>query len=275
MSAVVHSLASGSSGNCILVRDGRTAVLIDAGIGIRRIVASLRQAQVHPADLAAILITHEHSDHISGAVRLARRYGVLLVANAPTLAAIPGTDAVPTRVLDLGAEADFSGIYARSFPISHDAVCPVGYTVYSSGATICIATDTGYVTPDVRAEAGWADLLILESNHDLEMLRTGPYPWHLKRRIAGETGHLSNDAASALLLNLADRGRNMAVWLAHLSQTNNSPAIARARAEHSLYACLGTPMDLDVALRDVPSLVWRQSDRSFQLSLFDPHSMRD
>lgn len=274
MPVVVQSLASGSSGNSILVRDDSGAVLIDAGIGIRRLVAAMAEVEFNPADLSAILLTHEHSDHITGAVRMARKYNIPLVSTAATLSAIPESDTVPTRVLDAGEEADFDGLLVRPFRISHDAVDPVGYTIYSSGATICSATDTGIITPTIRAEAFWADLLILESNHDSEMLLTGPYPWYLKQRIASDRGHLSNDVAAGLLLDLTDSGRTTSVWLAHLSQTNNAPAIALASAQDTLHTCLGASMDITVALRDTPSATWRQADRPFQLSLFDPRTVR-
>ncbi|MHB9036877.1 MAG: MBL fold metallo-hydrolase [Armatimonadota bacterium] len=268
MALVAHSIASGSSGNCILVKDGDTAVLIDAGIGIRRISAALIAAKVNPADLSAILITHEHTDHIAGADRMARRYGVPIVANALTLARINGASGAPHKVLDVGEELALGGLLVRPFRVSHDAACPVGYSIHSNSATIVSATDTGVLTPEIRTEAQLADLLILESNHDEEMLLKGPYPWFLKRRIASECGHISNDTASGLLIDLADSGRPISVWLAHLSKTNNSPTMALTTAQYALWSCLGTMMDIGVALRDTPSLWWRQTDRPFQLSLF-------
>jgi len=265
---VVHSLASGSSGNSILVKDGDTAVLIDAGIGIRRLTAALMQAEVNPKDLSGILITHEHTDHIAGAVRMARRFGIPIIANAPTLERIDGAGDVPHKVLDSNEEMALGDLLIRPFSISHDAACPVGYSIHSSCATLVSATDTGILTPEIRTEALRADLVILESNHDEDMLIKGPYPWYLKRRIASEKGHISNDVASNLLLDLAETGRPVSVWLAHLSKTNNSPALALATAQYTLWSCLGTTMDISVALRDIPSLWWRQTDRPFQLSFF-------
>ncbi|MCE5198827.1 MAG: MBL fold metallo-hydrolase [Armatimonadota bacterium] len=272
MALVVNSLASGSSGNCILVRDDNTALLIDAGIGIRRIVAALGDVGVDPADLSGILITHEHSDHIAGAVRIARRYRVPLVGNALTLQRISDAENVPTRVLDVDEEMTVGELLVRPFPVSHDAAQPVGYAISSNSATVVSATDTGILTPRIRDEAAAADLLILESNHDEEMLLKGPYPWYLKKRIAGERGHISNDTASGLLLDLADSGKLISVWLAHLSKTNNSPKMALTTAQYLLWSCLGTTMDIDVALRDVPSLCWRQADHAAQLGLFTHES---
>ncbi|MEN6356482.1 MAG: MBL fold metallo-hydrolase [Armatimonadota bacterium] len=258
MSLTVHSLASGSSGNSFLIKDGNTSILVDAGIGIRRLTAALMQSEVNPADLSAIFVSHEHTDHVSGAVRMARRYDVPIVANAPTLDRISGAGDVPHKVLDTSEEMTLGELLIRPFKISHDAVCPVGYCVHSTSATAVIATDTGVLTPEIREEAFRADLLILESNHDEEMLLKGPYPWYLKRRIASEQGHISNDTASNLLIDLAEAEKPVSVWLAHLSKTNNSPAIALTTAQYALWSCLGITMDIKVALRDVPSLCWKE-----------------
>ena len=258
MTLIAHSLASGSSGNSILVRDSETTILIDAGIGIRRLIAALAVARVNPSDLSAILISHEHSDHTAGAVRMALRFGVPLVSNSKTLAAISMAGSVPYKVLEVGEELAVGRLAVRSFPISHDAVQPVGYTVAGSGGTICCATDTGKLTPEMYAEVKSADLLILESNHDVNMLVRGPYPWYLKQRIMGDKGHLSNETASKLLLELAESGKASSVWLAHLSRTNNSPSLALATAKKLLQACVGSALNVSVALRDVPSLVWQQ-----------------
>lgn len=268
MALAVHSLASGSSGNSILVRNGRTAILIDAGIGIRKLTAALETAGVNPVDLSAIFVTHEHSDHIGAAVRIAKRYGVTIVANTSTLEGIDGASAVPHKTLDLNEDLSIKSLNIRPFPVSHDARCPVGYSVSCNGTTVCCATDTGKLTPCIRAEAFAADLLILESNHDVEMLMAGPYPRHLKRRVMGDWGHLSNETASRLLLEIAEAGKPISVWLAHLSNTNNSPRLALSSARAALSGCMKSTMTVDVALRDVPSLVWRTERRTFQLSLF-------
>lgn len=257
MSLTVHSLASGSSGNSFLIKDGDTSILVDAGVGIRRLTAALQQSEVNPADLSAIFVTHEHTDHVSGAVRMSRRFGVPIVANSPTLERISGAEDVPHEVLDPNEEMALGGLLVRPFRISHDAACPVGYCVHSGSATAVIATDTGVLTPHIRDEAFRADLLVLESNHDEEMLLKGPYPWYLKRRIASEHGHISNDTAANLLIDLAEAERPVSVWLAHLSKTNNTPAMALTTAQYALWSCLGVSMDINVALRDVPSLWWR------------------
>jgi len=257
MSLEVHCVASGSSGNCILIRNGYKAVLIDAGIGIRKLAPILRSLGVDGEDLLGILITHEHNDHVAGAVRLAQRYGVPIIANAETLSAIEGVEQVPHHALDVGKAITFESLIIRSFPVSHDAVRPVGYHVSNSSATVCIATDTGIITPEMREAATEADLLIVESNHDPEMLRVGPYPWYLKQRIASDVGHLSNDNAARLLRDIANTGRAITAWLAHLSKTNNSPRVAFNTVREALASVHGAPnIKVGIALRDVPSLHW-------------------
>ncbi len=263
-----HSLASGSSGNSILVKSDQAAVLVDAGVGLRVLVRVLRDAGVDARDLSAVLITHEHSDHVQSAVSVARRCKVPIISNAQTLAAIAGSEHVPTRVLEPGEEMVIGDMLIKPFPTSHDTVNPVGYSISTTSATVLSATDTGIVTPEMRDEVFGADLVIVESNHDLDMLRTGPYPPHLKQRIESDYGHLSNETTARLLQDIADSGRAASVWLAHLSKTNNSPKVALAAAKNALGDCLGSNLKVEVARRDVPSLWWRQGERALQLSLF-------
>ena len=268
MPLTVHSLASGSSGNCMLVRDDDAVFLIDAGISAVRLVQALAYMEVAPADLAGMFITHEHWDHIAGAVEMAGTYGVPILANASTLAYIEGARDVPHRVLDVGEEMPIGSLAVRSFPVSHDAACTVGYSISGPGAVVCMATDTGIITPELRADALDANLLIIESNHDTHMLRSGPYPPHLKQRILGNKGHLSNETTSGLLAELADSGRAISVWLAHLSKTNNNPKTALATAKQLLGSSFGSSLHVEVAKRGAPSLHWRQDARPFQMSLF-------
>jgi phosphoribosyl 1,2-cyclic phosphodiesterase len=264
----VYSLASGSSGNSMLVTDGRTSFLIDAGIGIRRLVASMAEVGVVPGSLSGIFLTHEHSDHTTGAIRLARRYKIPLISSAATLEAVCRNEhKVPAQVLDPGEEISFDDIHIRSFNTSHDAVKPMGFTIEQGKQRICYATDTGYITPDIIREAKKADLVILESNHDVQRLMQGPYPHMLKRRILSNHGHLSNAAAAAFLLGLASDGRPVTFWLAHLSAVNNTPKLAFDEAKAKLKPFLGRTAVLEVAQRDQRSLIWQAKSKAFQLAL--------
>lgn len=219
------------------------------------------QAHINPADISAILITHEHGDHIRGAVRMARKYSIPIVANPATLAMIDEASSIPHVPLELDEEMSVGDMLVRPFPTSHDAVRPVGYSIHTASGTVCLATDTGIITPRIRDELLRADLAILESNHDLEMLLTGPYPAYLKRRIEGEKGHISNDTAAGLVLDIADQNPNSTVWLAHLSEINNTPAIALSTTQYLLWTCLGIKIEVDVVLRDRPSLWWKSSEK--------------
>jgi len=275
----VVSLGSGSTGNALLVEagpQGRTRLLIDAGLSMRTIAARLLSVGVAPAQLRAILVTHEHSDHVQGIAMLTKRYALPIVTDPLTYAAIEAgltmgvwrsdsgrliaarveldeidvvsssaqtgqivgqeaeknpssetsTPLPPAIPLPLGSYCTIGDIEVQSFPTSHDAVAPAGYLLQAGGCRMCIVTDSGEVTPTMLEYMRHADLLILESNHDRERLLRGPYPQMLKQRIIGPTGHLSNDqAAEAVLKTWRPKGPRW-LWLAHLSRTNNTPAIA-------------------------------------------------
>ncbi len=231
----VVSLGSGSSGNALLVQTGRTAVLVDAGFSRRTLISRLRQVGVTPAMLSAIFLTHEHSDHACGAASLALHCGIPLVSDPRTLRAVLGQpspavadpSAVERIELPAGKATRLHDLDVRSFPISHDAVAPCGYVLATGAWSVFLATDTGHAGPAMVEAMRGAHLLVVESNHDVERLRTGPYPWHLKRRILGDTGHLSNEQAGTALVSALDDGPRW-IWLAHLSRTNNTPDLASA-----------------------------------------------
>lgn len=228
-------LASGSRGNCAWLRRGRLSVLIDAGISARRIVALLREAGGDPAGLAAVLVTHEHGDHVAGLRTLTRRFDVPLVANAATrraLAPLVGPQA-RWQEFETGDAIDLGGLLIRSFPVPHDAAEPVGFLVESDEGRIGYATDLGHVPDDVSDALADCDALVFEANHDREMLREGPYPWITKRRVSSEVGHLSNEHAAAELARIVTT-RTRTIVLAHLSQTNNDPALACSEVEAAL-----------------------------------------
>jgi phosphoribosyl 1,2-cyclic phosphodiesterase len=237
----IVSLGSGSSGNALLVEAGPTRVLVDAGFPPATLRARLRQVGVLPHTLTAILLTHEHHDHARGAMELAGRHAVPLIANGRTLDEVRRASPLPIGVpvpaqhdLAVGESTQIGGLLVSSFPVSHDAVAPCGYTLSSGAWRVCVAIDTGEVTAPMAEALQAAHLLVLEANHDEERLLGGPYPWHLKRRIRSATGHLSNAQAAAALIAALDDGPRW-VWLAHLSRTNNTPDLARATVRAHLH----------------------------------------
>ncbi|HVU47859.1 MAG TPA: MBL fold metallo-hydrolase [Terracidiphilus sp.] len=285
-------LASGSKGNSTIVTGGRTRVLVDAGLSCRELFKRMRLAGEDPETLDAIVVTHEHQDHINGLAVTARRLGIPVYfteathrawmrwltprrqmsyaqwleqcrkqaaerqaeaapeegepddAAAEAQAAESG-EAEPTSTKEdptwlpaveyfqAGQPFTIGDIAVSPFTIPHDAADPVGFVFVAEGVRMAFATDLGYVTPNVKAQLKGVDLLLLESNHDLEMLRDGPYPWSVKQRVLSRVGHLSNEAASEFLANGYD-GQAAYVILAHLSESNNLPELARVAAERAL-----------------------------------------
>lgn len=219
-------LGSGSKGNALLIECADSRVLIDAGFSARRIAERLRGIGVAPESIDALVLTHEHSDHVSGLEAAVKRWGWPVYGTAGTIAALARTPA-PRTAIRAGHAFSIGALTLEPVRTSHDAAEPVGYVATSScsGMRAAIVTDLGVVTPEVAAAVQHADVLVLESNHDEVMLRDGPYPWHLKRRVASDHGHLSNAAAGRLASDSVHRGLQQLV-LAHLSETNNTPAIA-------------------------------------------------
>jgi phosphoribosyl 1,2-cyclic phosphodiesterase len=269
----VTCLASGSSANALLMVAGGRAVLIDAGLGVRTLRRELEARGVDPASLAGVLLTHEHIDHVRGAVPFARKYNVPLVGNGATLSALfaqEKRDAPCCEIETNGGETGLGPFAARAVPVSHDAAEPVGWRVTFRDTAVAYATDTGCVTPEFRAACVGASLVAVESNHDIHKLRFGPYPESLKTRILSRWGHLSNNAACDLILAHTFEHGPACFWLSHLSETNNTPRMAlnywkkRFRAEGLRTA----PAAVEVALRDKPSLVYRTRSRAVQLALF-------
>ena len=294
-------LASGSKGNSTVVSGGRTRILVDAGLSCRELFRRMRAAGEDPETLDAIIITHEHSDHINGLSVTARKLGIPVYFTEgthrawmrwlsprrqmtyaqwleqcrkqaaerqaegdaaqceadPDEADLAGeTIAVETVVLEAAPEAsaapakdptwlprveyfqagqpfEIGDIAVSPFTIPHDAADPVGFVFRAEGIRMALATDLGYIPPNVKAQLKGVHLLLLESNHDLEMLRDGPYPWSVKQRVLSRVGHLSNDAAAEFLENEYD-GQAAYVILGHLSESNNLPALARVAAERAL-----------------------------------------
>ncbi len=257
----VCSLFSGSSGNCIFVSYNDTALLIDAGVSGRRIEEALKGIDESFERIAGIFVTHEHSDHISGAGILARRHKVPIYANEKTWKAMRplmgklSPDYI--RCINVGETVTLGEIEVKPFPIPHDAACPVGYNFFVNGKKLTIATDIGHMNNELLDHLTKSDMILLESNHDIEMLKTGSYPWHLKRRILGENGHLCNDMAGEVVAYLAQNGTK-SFLLGHLSKENNFPELAYQTVCNALREkCINPREDiyLEVALRDRTSKV--------------------
>ncbi|MCJ8501160.1 MBL fold metallo-hydrolase [Desulfatitalea alkaliphila] len=228
-------LASGSKGNAIHVSDGRTAILVDAGLSGIEIQRRMAAADLSIADLSAIVVSHEHSDHVRGVGVLARRYGLPVHLSPGTEEAARGAIGHIPEIshFRIGRRFAIGDLRIHPFATSHDARDPGGFTIAVNGCKIGIATDLGIATGMVRQHLAGCALLVIEANHDPRMLLEGPYPWPLKQRIKGRDGHLSNQDAGRLLTELAhDALRH--VILAHLSEINNTPDKARATVERTL-----------------------------------------
>lgn len=267
------SLFSGSKGNCTLLRVGNTRILIDAGMSCRAIERALAAVGEQLSDINAIFITHEHSDHTKALPVLLKKHPIpvhIAEATAKELCrcGFP-TDCFavhpPCYEVHVAADKQSPVITVRSFSIPHDSRCCVGYRFVSEGANYChvaaIATDMGCVTEEIRASLYGADEVILESNHDENMLMMGPYPYELKRRILSECGHLSNTCAADFLCELTGTGAKH-LLLAHLSPENNTPELAYLTAQTALKR-RGLVQDEDytlaVARRDTPVILYEEN----------------
>ena len=241
------TIASSSSGNASLVREGDAALLIDAGVSARRITQSLASVGMSPEDLSAVLVTHTHSDHVSGIAALTKKYAVPVYASGAAARLLPCEEAllrtfVPPCTFSIGP------FTVRSFPTSHDSAGSVDYRIDCADGSLGLLTDTGCVTPDAARLLPGVDTLLLEANHEIEMLRCGPYPYHLKRRILGDFGHLSNDTAAEFALECVKNGTRD-ILLAHLSAENNTPEIAEYTVARRLQSA-GLSVRLSVAPRN-------------------------
>lgn len=262
-----RALSSGSSGNAFVLRSNRVRLLFDAGLSINKLRGALMTEELRPESLSAVLISHEHTDHCISAADLGRAYGIPVWANADVLKATRLDGLHQARILEVGRPTLFGDVEVTSFPVSHDSVCPVGFFIRVDGRSIVIATDLGKATSEVVEAVSQADLVVLEANHDLDMLRNGSYPAYLRNRIAGPKGHLSNNQSSALLAGHL-KSEDVEVWLAHLSKENNTPRLASRTVSATLKLAGLGGVALGVALRDRPSLRWTGVPRPRQLSLF-------
>lgn len=220
------TLLSGSSGNCVYIGTAKTKVLVDAGASGKKIIQALEEIQIDVREIDALLVTHEHIDHIKGLGILSRRYGIPIYASPKTWEELASIGEVaPENKREFAYGQQIGDLKVEFFKTSHDAVQPVGMAFYHGEEHVGIATDTGYVTGGMRKYLTGADALVFEANHDEVMLKNGPYPAHLKKRIAGDLGHLANGVAADALTELIS-GKTENVILAHLSDVNNTPAKA-------------------------------------------------
>ncbi|MDD3242979.1 MAG: MBL fold metallo-hydrolase [Eubacteriales bacterium] len=260
----VCPLFSGSKGNATLVQAGDTAVLVDAGVSARRLEGALKQQGVEPGQLRAVLVTHEHSDHISGLNIFAERYALKVYANEQTWKAMNGQMNRLTAVQRIVVEPDtdffIGGLNVETYATPHDSACSQGYGFYAGGRRAAVVTDLGHMPKGLLERLCGCETLVLECNHDEEMLREGPYPAYLKTRILGRNGHLSNAACGNALRVLINRGARQ-IALAHLSQENNTPLLARQTVDHILAA------DDILPGRDIRMLTGRQDEAAGILTM--------
>ncbi|PWU70057.1 MBL fold metallo-hydrolase [Gracilibacillus dipsosauri] len=230
-------LASGSTGNAFYIGTEKEKILVDAGLSGKELTRLFHQIQVDPAELSRILVTHEHSDHIKGLGIFARKHRLPIYANEKTWKAmdqaIGKIDLDQKFIFKMEETKSFGDIDVESFAVSHDAAEPMFYTFHHNGKKVALVTDLGYVSERIKKTVEGADALIFEANHDVEMLRMGRYPWSVKRRILGDTGHVSNEDCALALRDIID-DQTKRIYLAHLSKDNNMKDLARMSVEHGL-----------------------------------------
>ena len=254
------SLYSGSSGNSIFIASDNAKVLIDAGLAGKKIDDALKHIGEESSSIDGIFITHEHIDHIKGVGVLSRKYDIPIYANDNTWAVmeknIGKIKEHNIRIMDRRSSITINDLEIRSFNIPHDAIAPVGYTVSYAGKSASVVTDFGVFTEEIRDNIIDSDIILLESNHDVNMLRMGPYPYKLKLRVLGENGHLSNEDCGSAIVSLLKNDKKKQIVLGHLSGTNNHPDLAYQTVVDVLYANGIRPGDdviLQLASRHNPS----------------------
>lgn len=250
------SLFSGSSGNCLYIGTSSTNILIDAGLSGKKISSSLDSIGINPGKIDALVVTHEHSDHVRGVGVMSRMFNIPVYANNKTWVSMKETigsiKQENVKVIDNHSVFTIGDIDLKPFKTPHDAADSVGYCLFNNNTKISIATDIGHISDCVYENILDSNLVLLESNHDVEMLKSGPYPYILKRRILSDTGHLSNTDAGEAIVRLF-KDRNMTVVLGHLSEQNNFPELAYRTVSCILEEnkiCIDRDMKLDMAGRN-------------------------
>jgi phosphoribosyl 1,2-cyclic phosphodiesterase len=229
-----YILASSSAGNSAFVTDGKTNVLIDCGLSRKETFLRLENVGIAPECIDAILVTHEHCDHITGLPAIAKKLTKPVYLTHATAAAMEeGKECIHFQPFSAGSAFNIGTLAVQSFSLPHDAADPVGYTFSSADSKIGICTDLGYMPDSIRFHLRDCAALLLESNHDLDMLKAGPYPWSLKQRVMSRRGHLSNEVVSQYILDDLSPVTQTLI-LGHLSEQNNLPALARMVGEQAL-----------------------------------------
>lgn len=254
------SLFSGSSGNCQFIKTKKTAILVDAGLSGKKIQQEIINIGEDPKKIDAIFITHEHLDHVQGAGILSRRFDIPIYANEETWEAMNLTigEVKPHNIKIIKDDVEVGDLFVEAFDVSHDSAKPVGYNIYYKNKKISMVTDTGCVNDNIVNSISNSDLLLIESNHDEDMVLIGPYPWSLKRRVLGEYGHMSNDTAGNLITRAIKKGTEI-VLLGHLSKENNFPQLAYKTVENILIENgieVNPGLCLNMTYRDRSSLVY-------------------
>ena len=249
------SLGSGSSGNCLLVECGDTRVMVDCGFGVEAAVERLARAGCEPADLDAILVTHEHGDHAGGVAGLSDQFDIPVYLTRGTFSALDpeGRDIARRVFIDPYTPVAIGAIEVRPFTVPHDAREPVQFVLSDGAVKLGVLTDTGHPTPHIVQSLSGVHALVLECNYDPDMLVAGPYPKWLKERIGGRLGHLAN-SASAEIVRAMDCGSLKHVIAAHLSKHNNTPDLARA----ALAGALGCTADWIGVATQEDGFAWRE-----------------
>lgn len=251
------SLGSGSGGNALVVESGSTRLLLDCGFGPREMLARLSRLNLEPSQIRGIVLTHEHDDHAGGAFRFAARHRLPVWVTHGTLRAsarhIPDGFDSPLHVIDSHTPFSIDDIEMLPFPVPHDAGEPVQYVFHDGAVRLGVLTDTGSSTPHIECMLSACHALVLECNHDLDMLMNGPYAWPLKQRVSSRFGHLDN-ATSAALLGRLDNSRLQHIIAAHLSEKNNMPDLAA----HALAQVLGCTQDWIGIASQTEGFAWRQ-----------------
>jgi len=250
-------LCSGSSGNATYIEAGSARLLIDAGLSCKRICELLSKIGVDPKTLSAILITHEHVDHVRGVNVLSKKYDLPVYANADTWSALKPTlfGVAPKNVCVFESDRDFylAGVRVLPFSVPHDAVHCVGYTVSAGGRKVGVCTDLGHVDARILSILSGCDLLLFEANHDVDMLMAGSYPYPLKKRILSGNGHMNNEDCGKALVKLSESGVKNVI-LGHLSRENNYPELAMVAVRSVLEdAGVADGMQIAIAAREEPT----------------------